>query len=498
MAAPAVLPRHESSPTSGILENVLHLAGGQAAATGAALIWLYFVPRTIGPGGMGMIAIASSVTALLGTLLNSGIGTLLTRDIARRPERSNALVGAGLIVRIVSVLPAAAFIVLYIRLLHVGPLQEALIWLAAAAMLISAASGIIQAAFLGLEQMRFLAYANAIGNALNRFAGIAVVMAGLGVIAIMQANLVLTGLVLLLNLLWMRGRFVPDLRPRPRELRYVMTRSATFWGGGVIFTAYLWIDTVILSTLAPVDVVGWYNTPTQIFAALLTAASVVGTAWFPRFARAFTEGTASLRAVARPALEMIVLLSLPVSAGLAAVAHPLILSLYGPAFDGAVPVLVVLAITMLPTFFNMVAYQVLLASDRQTAWIRVVIVAVVVNVVLNVVLIRWFQAHQGNGAFGAALSLLITEIFQSCCAFALVPRVFDSPFLRRIARGVAATAMMTGLVLLTAHYAPPNRLGLAAQVTVGLVSFAVLCLVLRLPSESEAAQLRAMWARVRG
>ncbi len=504
MAAPApvhdpvpdIVPEAVAAPRSRIVHNLVHLAGGQAAATLAALVWLYFVPRAIGARGMGEIAIATSITGLLGTLLNPAIGTLLTRDIARRPERTGSLVGAGILIRFVGLLPAVAFLAVYTRVMHVGQEEAVLIWLAGASTLVASTSGIIQAAFSGLEQMQYIAYGNALGNALVRLAGIAIVLVGLGVVAIMQANLALTLLVLLLNVLWMRGHFRVTLRPDPGELRRVLVGSLSLWVGSVVFTTYLWIDTVILSALAPVEVVGWYNTPTQIFAALLMVPGVIGAAWFPRFARAAGEGARRLREVARPAVQLVVILSVPMSAGLAAVAPSLVWTLYGESFHGAVWVLMILAITMVPTFFNMVCFQMLLASDRQMAWIRVVVVATAINVVLNVALTAWFQARFHNGAVGSALSLLITEVMEAGCAVYLLPGVLDGPLLRRLARTVLAAGLMAGLVLITGHLTG-GRLGLVAQLVVGLLSFVPLCLLLRVPGEAEMRLVHAAWSRVR-
>lgn len=508
MASPAAVQSPTGAAASRVRHNILHLMGGQAMATAAAVVWLYFVPRAIGPGGVGVIAIATSVSGLMSILLNSGVGVLVTRDVARHPDRAGSLTGSGLILRMLGVPPALVFLAVYIHVLHVSGEEATVIWLGGAVALTSAASGVIQAAFQGLEQMRYLAYANALGNALVRLSAIAVVLVGLGVVAIVQANVALTLLVLVLNLWWMRGHFTLSLRPRPAELRYLLTASVSLWVGALIFSAYLWIDTVILSTLAPVEVVGWYNTPTQIFAALLTVPGMIGVAWFPRFARAFTEGAESLRRTARPALEAIVLLSLPMGVGLACIARPLIRALYGPSFGGAGWTLAILAITMIPTFFNMMAYQVLLASDRQMAWIRVVLVATLVNIALNVLLIGWFQSHHGNGALGAATSLLVTEVLESVCAVLLLTWVVNRRFLGRLVRGLLATTVMGGLVVLAGlledvglgipgHWGLAGHLGLAVQLTVGAVSFGLLALLLRLPGETEMAALRGLGARLR-
>jgi O-antigen/teichoic acid export membrane protein len=470
---------------------VVYLAGGQATTTIAALIWLYFVPRAIGPAGMGEVAVATSVTALLGAVVTMGSDTLLVRDIARVHERAGSLVGSAAVVRLAWLVPVVALVALYTHVLHVGTEQAVLLWLATAGMMLASISAALQAAFTGLEQMQYVALASVLGGLLTRCAGIGLVLAGFGVIAMLASSLVISGVVLLMNAVWARRRFTPRWRPDRAEIRYVVSGSLTFWVGGLIFNVYLWIDTVILSAMAPVAVLGWYGVPIQIFSTALMVPVLIGTACFPRLSRRHGDGPDRLRSAARPALETILLLSLPLSAGLATVARPLVTDLYGPRFNGAIGVLVVLAITLVPTYFNTVAYVVLAASDRQSVWFRVVVTATVLNVLLNVVLIGWFQSHLHNGALGAAVSLLATEVYQSGWGLALLPWVVHAAFVRRLARALAATALMAVLVGLA------GGLGLVAQIAVGLVASVALGLLLRIPSDGEMAQLRALGSRLR-
>src|SRR6202022_4696648 len=121
-------------------------------------------------------------------------------------------------------------------------------------------------------------------------------------------------------------------------------------------------------------------------------------------ASAFVRGNDHLRAAARPALEIVLILSLPVATGAALTAGQLVPMLYGGGFAEAGTVLGILALAVPAIYFHVMAYQVLVAMNRQITWTKVLAGATVVNIALNLMLIPFFQGRVQNGAIGAALS----------------------------------------------------------------------------------------------
>jgi O-antigen/teichoic acid export membrane protein len=473
-----------------VARNVLLLAGGQAASWGFAMLWLVFVPRVLGPTVIGELVIATSVTAILGIFVTQGAGTLLTKEIARDPQVAGRLVSATLVMRLLCVIPAFVIASVYSWLLHFNFEQTVLIWLATGGMVTAALSGAFQAAFAGIERMEYMSYANVIGNGLTCVLGIALVLSGGGPVALLSLELALSALVLGLNILWGARLFPIVATGAVRMIPYIIRGGLSYWIGGLFFVAYLWIDSVLLSIMAPAKVVGWYGAPVQLFTAILMVTGVLCTAWFPRLASAYKEGESKLRELGKPAVETVVVFSLPIAVGLVLVAGPLVHLMAGSAFRGAVPVLMVLGLTVIPTSFNMMAYQILLAANRQVAWIKVVAVATVLNIVLNLVLVPHFQAA-GNGAVGTALSLLASEVFEALCALVMLRWLLQPSVAGRALRAAIATGLMAIGVLLVAP------LGLFVEVVCGVLWFGAMAIVLRVASQAELAEFRGVGLRLR-
>jgi O-antigen/teichoic acid export membrane protein len=465
------------------------LGGGQLAAWLFGIAWTFVVPRRLGPAAIGEFVIAVSTAAVLGIIVNQGAAPLLTREIARDNSKAAELVGGTIVLRLAIAVPACIGMLIYIHIVGFSGERTFLIWLATGLVITASVSGAFQAAFNGMERMEYLAYASLTGTALASLLGIGLVLLGGRMAAVVILNLSLTVLVLALNVYWARGVFAVAWRGAVRVVPHVLRAGFSFWIGGLFFTAYLWTDSILLSVLVPARVVGWYGVPTQLFVSTLMVAGVLCTAWFPRLASAHADGAASLQRSARPAMEAAVVLSFPVAVGTALVSTPLVALLYGSGFAGAAPVLTILGLCVVPTFFNMMAYQILRAEGRQVSWIKAVAIATGLNVAANLVLIPYFQT-QGNGAVGAALSLLGTEIFELAVALCLLPWLLGRALMGRAGRAAAATALMAVTVLAVA------RAGLIAEIAAGLVAFGIFALILRVPTSGELALFRGFCRRL--
>lgn len=467
------------------------LSGGQLASWLFSIGWVFVVPRKLGPAAIGEYVVAISTAAVLGVFINQGAGPLLTRDVARDSSRAPALMAATIFIRIVAAVPAYAVMLAYIQLASFGLERGELIWIASAIVTTTAITGAFGAAFAGFERMEYIAYASLVGNSLVSILGVVLVLFGGRVVALMLLDLGLALLTLALNFHWSRRVFRIDWHAAVSAAPYVLRGGLSFWVGGIFFVAYLWIDSILLSLLVPSNVVGWYGVPTQLFSSVLTIASVLCTAWFPQFASAYMRGPQSLAGSARPAAEAVLVLSIPIAAGTVLVAGPLIAFVYGAGFSGAAPVLAILGVCVVPTYFNMVAYQVLQAQGRQMSWCWVVAAATFVNVGINLILIPRFQAG-GNGAIGAALSLLATEILEAGAAVYLLPWLVSRRLGTRLARTLAATLVMAIAVFAV------SSVGFLAELGVGLLVFAFAAMLLKVPTTNELAVLRVVGLRVRG
>ena len=486
-AAPIAAPAQAGG--SLLARNIAFLAGGQLATWSLSALWTIFVPRALGPRGLGELTIAYAATGVVSVIVSLGVGTLMVKEIARDHSKAAWMLGTAILVRAAFILPAIGAIALYIRLGRFGGEQAIVIWMATASMVLVLFTTAYQAVFQAIERMEYLAYADVLSKAVVTVLSIAIVLMGFGVVPVMAIALGVAFVVLILNFGWSRGLFHIDWKVDTERVRFLIVESLPYWSTGLVLTIYMWIDSVMLGFMTSDVVVGWYAVPTKLFNTVLFVPVILATAYLPRLANAFRDGPSALANTGRSALESVLVLGLPVAAGVVLVAKQVIDVIYGAAFGPSVIVLVILAISLPPTYFNIMVNQVLVACNRQLAWTKVMVAAAVVNPALNLVLIRYFQAQQHNGAVGAAASLLVTEIGMAVAGFVLLPKMLDGRSLARFARAVAATVGMTLMVLVL------HRFGWLAEIAGGALTFAGLGLLFRILSPEETGVLRSLAVR---
>jgi O-antigen/teichoic acid export membrane protein len=477
--------------SSRIGRNLAAMATGQLVTWSMSLLWTLVVPRVLGPSGMGMIVTAWSITGVLGIVLGLGTRNYLVRELVVRGHDGPQLLGTAIFLRLVLTPVFVVAAVIYATVTDMSGDALTVLYLSVAATILIQIAEPMQAAFQALERMQYLAYSDVINKSAQGLAGIAVALAGFGAIGISGVWAFMCGIVVVLNVAWLRGRMQIDLRTNVARLKEMVRASLAYWAFGLFFTVYLWIDALMLSLLTDETTVGWYGVPMKLFQTFMFLPVLISTAWLPKLVRRFeADGLPALQREARRPVELVMVLGLPVSAAIIVAAEPFVDIVYGDAYSGSIPILVVLALCITPMYLNIMLSQVLVAAQRQIAWTWVMGVATVVNPIANLILIPLFERTHGNGGIGAALSLLLTEIAIVSIGFALVGRaVID----RQLVRRTGLTALASGAAWAAGEATAP--LGWPVSLVAAGVTLVVLAWSLRLVTREEAAVARRVIAR---
>ncbi len=475
-----------------LARNLSALASGQVVTWTMTLLWTVFVPRALGPGGYGIIVSGLSVSGVLCLVLGLGSPSYLVREIVLDMESAPKLVGTAIVLRLFLVPIVGTAAVVFAHVAHYGHDARVVLYLATAMNVLIFLAQPMQAGFQAIERMQYIAYIDVINKTAQSLIGIALVAVGFRAIGVAANMAVIAGIVVLLNAIWLRRFFKVNLRTNLRWLGRVAKHSAVYFTTSVFGMIYFWIDTIMLSLMTHARVVGWYGASTALFQTLMFLPVLVSTAWLPRFVRAFGESNEQLVRTARGPLEFMLVMSVPIAAGVALIAHPLIDTVYGANFRHAGDVMFVLAFCVPPIYMNIMLAQVSIAQKRQKLWTWMMIGSAIFNPLVNLVLIPWSQHRYGNGAIGAGIALVLTELLMDIVGFAIVGRqVLDGRSARRCALAILASAGMWGV----AYAARP--LGTPPSIALGVATLVVLIFALRIPTADELLLLRSGLDRLR-
>jgi O-antigen/teichoic acid export membrane protein len=485
-------PIHASEAGHRVARNLGALLGGQAITWTVTLAWTVVVPRALGPTGLGILVSAQSVSGVLGIVLGMGTRNYLVRETVMHPDEGPQLVGTALILRIATAPLVGVAAVVWARVAGDGHQAATVLYLITAMTVLTLITEPLQAAFQAIERMKYLAYADIINKSAQSLIGIALVLAGFKVVGIAANMAIIAVVVLVLTAWWLRPHFRVDVRTSLSRMGHMARQSLAYWAFGLFGMVYFWIDTIMLSLMTRPQVVGWYGVTSQLFQTLMFLPVLVQTAWLPRLVGAFASGHRELTKAARTPVELILAISAPIAVAVGLVADPLIHAVYGTGFARAVPVMVILAFCIPPIYLNIILATVLLAAKRQRVWTIVMAAAAVINPLFNLVLIPLTEHRDHNGAIGAALALVLTEVLMDIVGLVLIGRdVFDRRMVRRCGLVCVACAGMAAV----AYTARP--LGTAGSLALGFAAFGVLVPALRIVRPDELALARGALARFR-
>jgi O-antigen/teichoic acid export membrane protein len=479
-----------------LIDNVASLLLRQIAIWGTSFVIVLFVPRYLGDEGFGKITFATAALMVLMMITSLGSEELAVKRIAVRPADAAQILWRTYVVRLITALVAAAAIVVALQVLPGvnGELRDVL-YLTAATLVVMSLNGAQRAAIRGLQKMRWLSLAEVANKLTVMVLAIAVLTAGYGVTAYAAALLAGAAVALLING-WQLGH-MHAVRPQfeRRELNSLLVDSLPFFFIGSISQVYAWIDVAMLMVMTSEAVVGWYGAALQLFNTINVLPFLLATAFLPALARLHHDPE-ELKRLGRTALGIVLITGVPLAVGLIVLSRPVIDFLaYPDEFESSIPLLTILAITIPITGVLIVMATIIAAIDRQSAWVRVLVAALVLDVVLNLPLIWFFEGSAGNGAIGAALAAVVAETSQIVFGLRLLPRgLINRDLLVLLLKTSAASATMAAVMLLSGGL--PG--GLATVTLAGCATYAVVLLAIRAVDPSILGAMFDAWKRREG
>lgn len=437
-----------SDAATSIAKNTTVMMGSQIITWASSFVLMIFLPRYLGAEDFGRLYFALSTGGLIGAAISLGIGEFLVKEVARDRSKAGSFLANAVALRTVAWVLLFIIVIGYVRLTSDSQITLLLVIFSACATLLGSLAELGYRVFQSFERLKYRSVAIIVQQVSAAALSLALLFLGYGPTAI-AAVWILTG--------GMAFGVVLLVMPRVVHVNWKITTSA--WpmllrGSFPFFIAmglsvfYYRVDVMMLSAMTNDKVVGWYGAPYRLFDTFSFFPSIVGTAVFPIMARLWQESKDSYARTAQQTLNVTIVVAIPFAVILASCAKPIISLLFGlENFSNSVILLQLLAATLPVLYIDYIFGTLLSSSDRQRYSPVVAAIALVVNVSVNYFLIPFFQRNYGNGAIGAAITTLITEVAVSGMFFSLLPaKCFNTTNMSLAAKSIAAGGLM-GLVV---------------------------------------------------
>lgn len=418
----------EGSASQRIAFGTLARSTGEVVGKLASLAFFVVVARQLGEEQFGDLVFGMSLSTVLLLVAGLGMQEMIGREVAKDPRRADDLVWNVVVIK------ALMMIGLLLVIVAVVALQDRSLESAAAIVIVSIGvgfeyqAGTLYAVFDGRERQQYVATTLIVNRVSTALLGIGAALAGAGIVTI--AILFTVGSALgLLTAYWLMYRFVlrPSTRIEPRKWAELIRASLPL-GIMSLFGAVSFRTSVVLLGLfaAGSADVGEYGAAFRLVEATLFLPASFNAAALPWFSRHEGRGAVPIARGFEMATKTVFALVLPIGLGMTLFAEPLIETLYGSDYSGAVTPLRLLGAMVVLWGVNTTMVTVLVSRNRPDLYTVPALVALVPNLVLSVILIP------PHGAEGAAIAAVAAAAVLTSIAVPRTARLFGSVSLLRV------------------------------------------------------------------
>jgi O-antigen/teichoic acid export membrane protein len=405
--------------------------------------------RILAPVGEGRYTFAIGFIGYFEILTIFGLGTLLTREVAKNRDQANRYLNNTVVLRVMLWLAALPLIGLGILLYtHFGGLTRdaaTAIVLFAVGLFFGNVANALSAVFNAYEKMEYPAIISTMTTVFKVSLGAGVLLLGWGFVG-------LAGVSVIGNLFTVVVLFALMLRHcfRPRLgtdidfsfQRQMLDISFPLMINHLLATIFFRIDILLLKPLKGDTVVGYYGAALKYIDGLIVIPSFFTMAIFPLMSRYATSARESLLRAYTLSLRLLLMLALPVAVGTPFIARELILILGGGEYLPHSMIALQLLIGFFPlSCINQVTQYVLIALDQQRFLTKAFIIGVAFNLTANLIFIPMYS-YQAAAVIAILSEIALLIPFYYCVRRNLAP----IPWLSIVWRPALASALM-GAVL---------------------------------------------------
>ena len=410
-----------------IAKNTGVLVISQMVSRIFSFFYVMYTARYLGAEGFGILSLALAFTGIFGVFTDLGLGSLTVREVVRDKSLVGKYLNNITVIKIILVTFTFGLIALAVNVLGYPEQTTKVVYLIALSVIFSAFTIMFYSIFQAFEKMEYQSLGQILESILM-FSGIMLAIKyNFTIIGFASLYLIASIIVLGYSFVVLRWRFFNPIfvgSPRKIEIDWRFWKSTIkaalpFGLSGIFITIYYHMDTVMLSLMIPNanEIVGWYNAAYKIIFVLMSIPQIYVIVIFPIMSRFFKTSEKSLKFIFNRSIRYIVLISIPIVAGITLLSDRIILLVFGSDY---VPSIIVLQILVWSFFFAAIGgvFGYLLNSiNRQATLSKIVGCGMVLNLILNALLIPNYSY------IGASIATDLTRFFVIFTEFIILAKI---------------------------------------------------------------------------
>ncbi|MBL8132455.1 MAG: flippase [Anaerolineae bacterium] len=404
-----------------------------------SILYVAVLARYIGADGMGHLSTATAVVSLLILLVNFGFDTHVTREVAADETKAPEYIANVAFLRLILTAVLAAALAV-IALGSPYPAEtRIIIVIYALVYVLDNFSLLARAIFHAFQRMEYEFVVELARAGVNVGVSLLGIHWGWSLTALVLVSLAASLIKLILSVLLMRRRLIHQSAHVDLAVcRRILLTSLPFFLLMAANVAHGQIHILALSVLDTQSAVGIFSAAMFPITMLFALPLLFSDAVFPLFSREAHHASQHLTRAYVSAYKLMILMGLPLGAGVMLVSRQMIDLLYGSGYELAIPVLCLLAVQLM-TMVGYVNGALLNALHRQSLFMRLRLLLLAFSLLLCALLIPAF------GVLGAALACAVPALIDFVFYSWLCHRLLKIPFTRMAVhrRTVLAALLMS-------------------------------------------------------
>ncbi len=425
-----------------ILTNTIALSTSHIICRILSFVLVLAIARKYSTESFGKYTFALSFIELFMILSDLGLTKIIVRDVARNTKDSGKLLGSlGTIKVCYSIVTFLLIgLALYASNYPIDVIKITFIF--GFRSLFDSFYGFFASVIKGHQQMKFIPPFDIGGILITVSAGFVVLNLDMDILVVALVFMCSSFIKMSSLFILLLAKFCkPIFQLNFLELFSYAKRAIPFGLGSIFVRIFTRIDTVMLSKLTTMTIVGYYNAAYNIILVLLFLPGAFNEAIYPVMSRFFSTSERDHQKIFERSFKYSMLMGIPMATGIFVLADKFILLFYGSKYSFSIVNLQILCWVLALSFGNFIFTTTLNSANREKHVTFAVFVCSIVNIILNIFFIpRWEH-------IGASVATVITEVvFISLSIYYVHRHIFSVKVIKYLPKPILGSVVMYFLI----------------------------------------------------
>ena len=389
-----------------IFKNSSWMVGSQLITNLCAFFWTILMARYLGASDFGILSFAISIANILGIFIDFGMQTYIVRVISRDHALTSEYFEKAIPIKCILAVIVLLFTAVFLYLTGRSDLIIKVSIIIILEYIFLSFNSFIYGIFQAYEKLEYQSISSVINAIILLIIVFLTIFFDWGVYGMAFAYLIgmVSSFIYICYELHLNQLVTRHFNFDWEFSKKLLKASLPFGLMSVFYSIYFSIDMTMLGYLSTDAAVGLYNAAYKIITLLTTFYFIYPQVIFPVMSKLYENSADLLRLSYEKSIKYLLLIILPICAGIIIYAVPLMNLIYGNQYAETGPIMTVLIFTIPFLFVNGASTVAMNSSDNEMNVTKIYAVAALVNVILNLILIPEYSY------MGAAAATVISEI----------------------------------------------------------------------------------------